>query len=789
MNNMAERTTKHCKNTARFALGLAYLLTSIYSNAQPSDIDRARQLHENFWGSVVNSYPAKYRTQANSREEILTEIEIFKGRKKIEGKTTLFVTANIAPHYKDFSYLEISGENLDRIASIGYKTEGGFVYTNALKQTPTRMQIPGSLYDDWNPQKQIIVIDGDALITDLRLVSLEGITSSFDESLFIIKESTTPPLEASLIIDPSVELSIDGVQNLPTDRFYRLYFSPGAERSGMEANFAERGFKAGRQMLKLAHELETRHGTFKKPLLIEDSKRPGYADLSIFNKRNFDHFKGVDSQLVFAQCLNIWPSFMNADVEGHKNVLGTPAIEHFDAAAELAAAYIADEISDSGRTANFWEVKNESDIDHEWTYHGANGYDSWELLAELHNLTAKAIKDIDSSIQVGGPASAWPRMEMGNPDFKLWDKHKRFMDLTKENLDFYSHHFYDSGVQSSFDARYDGYTDWLQGRLDCVLDMLCAEMRHTNNVKPILITEYGSLVGGTRDIDYWLRVCNYSSFMLQYMERPGDFAMTVPFLLGFMHWEPDSGYALVRNHKSQGYYLTKNAYLLDLWEGVSGSYLRLDSVHPNVHTLAWKKENKVYLAVNNQSGRTVHFKPKIKLEENNGIVAINYRHPSYFEGRFVMRRGTLPLNKLKLNIPNSETAIFIIQTDKSVPTQSVIKQRSYYAEQTAVLLSHDTRMEIELPENELNGVQTATLRIGIEDKYGPTGQLQARFNNHHININLDAYTGIENFFEYIDIIIPATEIRDKNEIHFNLPHSRTTISHAKLTTQSVGGSD
>ena len=69
------------------------------------------------------------------------------------------------------------------------------------------------------------------------------------------------------------------------------------------------------------------------------------------------------------------------------------------------------------------------------------------------------------------------------------------MSLTKSDLDFYSHHFYDRGVRSSYAARNEGYDDWLQGRLDCVLDLICAEMHNSGNIKPLLITEYGTLLG------------------------------------------------------------------------------------------------------------------------------------------------------------------------------------------------------------------------------------------------------------------------------------------------------
>ena len=46
-------------------------------------------------------------------------------------------------------------------------------------------------------------------------------------------------------------------------------------------------------------------------------------------------------------------------------------------------------------------------------------------------------------MKVGGPTSAW-LVPAG--DFKVWKNHVRFMDLTKEHLDFYSHHFYEIGL-------------------------------------------------------------------------------------------------------------------------------------------------------------------------------------------------------------------------------------------------------------------------------------------------------------------------------------------------------
>jgi len=113
----------------------------------------------------------------------------------------------------------------------------------------------------------------------------------------------------------------------------------------------------------------------------------------------------TDPELKFAQCFNIWPSFMDAQIPGQKNTLGTPAIDAFDAAAELAAAYVADEIEDSGRTATYWEVKNESDIQHEWTYHLLPQFDGWGLLGDFHNRVAQCAEKSRPN-----DPSGWPRL-------------------------------------------------------------------------------------------------------------------------------------------------------------------------------------------------------------------------------------------------------------------------------------------------------------------------------------------------------------------------------------------
>lgn len=760
----------------------AFLYSILFLDA--TDLETEKRLHDNFWDNVIKDYELETKTQANSRNRVLTKLGIFEGKSAIEGTTKLTISKALAPYVRNFSFLEFEGENLDQIKSVAYQVAGGYVYTNPQLQTQGLIQIPASLFADWVAETQTLILKGSAVVTGIRLISLEGLSSTFDESLFNITDSSVPPMDAVIHVDPSRTLAIEGVSELPTDRFYRLYFNPGSDLSGMEADFAAKGFYPGRQMLKLAHELETRHGAFTEPLLQEDPKRAGYADLSIFEQRSFDQFKSTNPELDFAQCFNIWPSFMDAKISGQKNKLGTPAIEAFDAAAELAAAYVADEIEDSGRTANYWEVKNESDIQHEWTYHLLPQFDGWRLLGDFHNRVARALKKVDPTIQVGGPASAWPRMEMGRPAFSVWENHKQFMSLTQSDLDFYSHHFYDRGVRSSYAARNEGYGDWLQGRLDCVLDLLCAEMHNSGNVKPLLITEYGTLLGGTREIDYWLRVSNYSSFMMQFMERPADFSLTVPFLLGYMHWEPDSGFALVKRNSLGDFELSKNAYFMDLWEGVGGEYLYLDPIHPRVHSLAWKKGQQIFIAVNNQSGSSLKLRPELVLPSNNQVQSIRYRLPTYQNGRFLLVRDGLQIGE-SLRIGNAETAVIIVETEAPTATSEQVLETAYYGQETILPLWEHATVTIETSSQNISRLQSLTLRLGLEDKNGPSGTLKGLFNGHSFKIDLNSFASIENFFEYVDVTIPVNQLRDVNKITLSLEDDSTILSHAKLTVRAL----
>jgi len=201
-----------------------FLCSIVFLHA--TDLEKEKRLHENFWGKVITDYEVETKTQANSRNRVLTELQIFECKRTVDGTINLTIAKALAPYVRNFSYLEIEGENLDLITSVAYQVAGGVVYTNPQLQTQRLIQIPSSLFADWTEEPQTLILEGSAVMTAVRLVSLEGLSSTFDESLFNIADSSEPPMDAVLQVDPSRTLSIEGVSELPTDRFFRLYINP-----------------------------------------------------------------------------------------------------------------------------------------------------------------------------------------------------------------------------------------------------------------------------------------------------------------------------------------------------------------------------------------------------------------------------------------------------------------------------------------------------------------------------------------------------------------------------------
>ena len=533
-------------------------------------------------------------------EKILKRVKLKATAFEIGGEAELPLPAGTERVAQFMRYFEIHGTGLDKLGAVRLLPVAPDSNLPVSTKTPTvyRVKVPALPAPGAETPRFKLAVEGKARVTRIDLIPFaRGIRREFDRAPYSNLGHEFPPQKLELGLDLEHELSVEGHTDLEREKWFRYYGRPGSLPAEIEKFATDRGFLPGRQMFKFEPALERGYNK-RDPKLEEDPARHGFADPKFFDVHKARLFanleqRGYPADMRFAMCFNDYPSFMSR----HPNGRGTPEVEYFPAAAELVARYLKNEIAHSGRTATWWEPKNEASIKAEWDYHWLKEYDSWALLADFHNQIADRVHRDVPGVKIAGPASAWMQVQV--QDFTLWEKQARFMDLTRGHLDAYSHHFYeDAGSLGAYDRRAHGYSNYLLGRLDAILDLFRAHMLATDNVRPMLITEAGALNIGNSDADYWLRLRTYSAFLTQFMQRPEQLDLVVPFIFLHAPWDPtDAHSAFVPD--GGGFKMTHCAKFFELWRDFDGRRLPVSSPDKYVRCVAVHDGQDVRVAISN----------------------------------------------------------------------------------------------------------------------------------------------------------------------------------------------
>jgi hypothetical protein len=258
-------------------------------------------------------------------------------------------------------------------------------------------------------------------------------------------------------------------------------------------------------------------------------------------------------------------------------------------------------------------VKNESSVQSEWAHHWKEkqGIDGWGLLADFHNRVADAVHARAPHVKVGGPSSAYMQLQV--KDFALYRNQARFIEETRGHIDFFSHHFYENALMlGAHERRGLGYSNYLLGRYEAILDMLRAHMHKVDNVLPILITECGSLQNGRQPSDNWLRLLAWNAYLTKSMQRPDQIDLFVPFIFLHMSWNPYSGDAAFtpkadreRHSTIEDFEPTTVAHYFDLWRDFDGRRLPVEFDRDWLDVVAVHDGKRISLAVTNMGGRQI----------------------------------------------------------------------------------------------------------------------------------------------------------------------------------------
>ncbi|MEO1617157.1 MAG: beta-agarase, partial [Planctomycetota bacterium] len=690
-----------------------------------------------------------------------------------------------------FRYIVLRGEGLQHLEGIqlapysaganlpiSTQQEGIYRVKVAAMPVPSQSMPPAILRTRCKPGTR-------AVVTEITLNSQAKLDTKFDD---IPYRNLGEGFEREVVrveVNPTMELSIEGHVDLEREKFCRYYAAPGNVDSSFERWAAERNFKPGRQIMKFQPALVVGYSK-NQPQLQEDSQRPGHAEPSFFGKYNSGPSRTISEfqSVPYAMCFNDYPEFMSVEQVGR----GTPLIEHFDAAAELAAEYVADQLSDGGRTAAWWEVKNESTIKSEWDYHYRKDVDSWAALAELHNKVADAIHEKTPQIKVGGPTSAWMQMQAAN--FGLYRNQQKFMDLTKDHVDFYSHHFYeDFASLGSWERRSTTYSNYLLGRLEATLDMFVAHMDATDNRKPILITECGSLQLGRAPSDYWLRLRSYSAYMHKMMQRPQQIDLAVPFAFLHMPWNPTSGDAafvpkdLDRPGRTMDRFeQTPVAYLFDLWRDFDGRRLSVDHDADWLDVTAVHSEDRIQVAITNMYGRRRSIDLST-LTEQLSVGSMRQRRMFYRDGEVVYQDAVELEDLTGIPVDVEETTLVIIELNDPLSIQNTLVHRSAYAAKTAVAtVETPVRFEVDVAATE--SVQTTRIVIGVSREGGLDGGVSGSINGTEFKADESWLQEFQHLFAPVEIEIPAGVLKASNTIEVQASPG-TVITSVMIQTESL----
>ena len=743
---------------------------------------------------LMVEFTSNRKVEFLDNKRILNEVVISSSRQTFKGKLDLELPRGSERVASMFRYLILKGKNLDKIQGglklLPYAPDGHMHHSKHeaefYRVQMASMPVPSKDMPQIRIQGKIV--GNETVIVEAVLFNSQGkLSTTFDDIPYRNLGAEYPREKVIVNVDTDCELSIDGHVDLDRDKWFRYYATPGGSHETLERWAAERNFKPGRQIFKFQPALVDGYSP-NQPKLKEIPGRPGVPELRFFDKYRTMNagtvFKGID----YAMCFDSWPKFMSRQPNGR----GTPLVERFDDAADLAAAYVAAQKKQTGQTATWWEVKNESTIKAEWDYHWIEDYDSWKLMADLHNKVAKKVKSKSPETKVGGPASAWMQVQV--KDFSLYKNQQRFMDLTKDDLDFYSHHFYeDIGSLGAHERADSKYTNYLLGRLEAILNMFSAHMHGTDNVKPILVTECGSLQAGRGPSDYWLRLRSFNAYLTKFMQRPHQVDLVVPFVFLNVPWNPTSGNAAFipkegqpSNGPIQGYDKTPVANFFELWRDFDGRRLDVKFDRAFLDVVAVHNDTSIQVAITNMGGRRASIDLS-SIEGQAEVVEIWQKRMFYENGQVKYLHSQIEdSQQIPVDVEETTVINFSIKA-RRIPSN--MKNRLFaYAPATSRTFDNATeqvRFVVDLPKHGLTRVHNAVLIVGIHNDKGLTEPIVGNVNQNRFSSRFDWARGIRNLFAPVRIKIDPASLKQSNIITISkIPGLTITSVHLEVDSKS-----
>ena len=757
-----------------------------------SALGEIRRHHELIF-QTASKYRAVTKKQVNTGEIMLHEIVFAENvGDEINGEIRIPLPKNIAAVWNDFRFLKLEGEfrsdYIDAGAEYGRKAPGKLQRQKGGRSC--KFPIAG-FHVPTDPGKDcVLILRGYGLLKSLSLESTGGINRRLDLSDYQSFEDHEA-YRVGMTIDATCRRSIGGISKLDRNRYFNIHGAYGWGDRKVTDYIIEKNFSFGRSCLHMPVGVKG---------LKENKQRPGYADLSYFEDET------AMAQGWLKDNLNSWSKFQAATYEkiqwpmyfhGCPEFMAVAGIRNkitpkdYDAMGELFVGVLSAYKRHGGTVPTWIEVLNESDIDGEWGWHWDR--DAMAKNALYHNTVARHLHKRFPGIKVGGPTSAWPQFDH-NGFSTAWRKHKEFIDITHDTLDFYSLHFYERPCAFSYESQFkNGVRVFSQGKLGACLDLFeNYQMLVSNNIKPLVVSECGSTPIALDELGCWHHMRCLNTYLMYFFERPDRIHKITEFLIPYTPWNVNYTWALFRlpdarrkdctGEKLGDYHKTYLTCFLDLWADLKGYRVKTVVDNSKVLVRAFAESNNLYVVVNNTNGYPVVFSPSILLGDNSiAKMRVSRMYPR--KGRIVFVHdkelgGTLRDIRLEVE----ETAIFRMKLKKPIEFAGSVDEVTYYGDRVVVPIGLGDENIIRIDSLNLNRKPLAArMNVALARQGGFASNPTVSFNGHSVEIPLAETKGVSEYFGRVSANIPPALLKKENNTVIRFDTGGGYIASVTLT--------
>lgn len=557
-------------------------------------------------------------------------------------------------------------------------------------------------------------------------------------------------------VDLNTQHVVGGIETFDREKYMTIHASIENDWSGDHVNQnVKREFLEGLDVY-LGRETGGLKGALNR--VKEDEKRPGFAEvnhLKSLAKRTITAYEKSDAKF-FEDRLNnmvIGAQFHPFWVDGKKTRQGW-ALSQKDthqeplgtATGEFMGNYIK-EFYPIGirKKPKFIEVINEPMWDlvpRKDRGNPAKEQLAVQKMAKFHSTVAKEIKKLNPNVLVGGFTCAFPDFEFY--DFKRWEyRWKQFIDLTGDDMDFWSLHFYDFPCIRKYENGKLTYVKKYRkgSNLKASLDLLEQySMMKFGKLKPMVISEYSVQAHRYRDLAWtpwrdFLYVKSANAMMMTFMEHPQSIAMAIPFFMLKSEWgrtkegHPYRSRLFRQQFEKKGetgkqWVYTDLVHFYQLWSEVKGKRVWIDSDNPDIQTQAFVDGKKAYVILNNLTEKKTTVQLAIADQKKNKLKTIKIKqHYAPYKPVEVEREGRVDEAVLKKMINEvvlepEATLVLAYRYKKKIELNQEQKEQKYYAQEYYQSINAEKPIVFTLPNINVKNVRKAVLRIGIARDHG-----------------------------------------------------------------------